>query len=333
MKRRSRAFFILFSAFAMTMTMTMTMAVMTPRAYAQTYPDRPIHLIIPYGPGGIVDFAGRVLAQKIGAALNQTVVPDNRPGAGGIVGVDYVAHAQPDGYNIAVMDPAIVINPTLQKSLPFDLFKDLTTVSIVSSSPEVLVVAPQLGITTYAELVAYGKANPGKLNYASAGVGTTPHLGAEMWKLGTGIDAVHVPYKGIGASFTDMMDNKVQMAFSSIAGARPFTDDNRIIPLATTGKVRSAVYPNLPTVAEAGLPGYEVDLWLGLYAAAGTPPDVLDKLNKAVAVALQDDELKQSFAKFGLMPRGTSLQDGAAFTKSEYEKWKKVIEDGHIASE
>jgi tripartite-type tricarboxylate transporter receptor subunit TctC len=130
-----------------------------------------------------------------------------------------------------------------------------------------------------------------------------------------------------------MMDNKVQMAFSSIAGARPFTDDNRIIPLATTGKIRSAVYPNLPTVAEAGLPGYEVDLWLGLYAAAGTPPDVLDKLNKAVAVALQDDELKQSFAKFGLMPRGTSLQDGAAFTKSEYEKWKKVIEDGHIASE
>src|SRR6202046_4427130 len=331
MKRRSRAFFILFSAFAM--TMTMTMAVMTLRAYAQTYPDRPIHLIIPYGPGGIVDFAGRVLAQKIGAALNQTVVPDNRPGAGGIVGVDYVAHAQPDGYNIAVMDPAIVINPTLQKSLPFDLFKDLTTVSIVSSSPEVLVVAPQLGIKTYAELVAYGKANPGKLNYASAGVGTTPHLGAEMWKLGTGIDAVHVPYKGIGASFTDMMDNKVQMAFSSIAGARPFTDDNRIIPLATTGKVRSAVYPNLPTAAEAGVPGYEVDLWLGLYAAAGTPPAVLEKLNKAIAVALQDEELKQSFAKFGLMPRGTSVRDGAAFTKSEYEKWKKVIEDGHIASE
>src|SRR5580700_2101393 len=135
MKRRACVLFVLLSA--------LSLAVMTLRAYAQTYPDRPIHLIIPYGPGGIVDFAGRVLAQKIGAALNQTVVPDNRPGAGGIVGVDYVAHAQPDGYNIAVMDPAIVINPTLQKSLPFDLFKDLTTVSIVSSSPEVLVVAPQ----------------------------------------------------------------------------------------------------------------------------------------------------------------------------------------------
>jgi tripartite-type tricarboxylate transporter receptor subunit TctC len=325
MKRRAYALFVLLSALGFTVTVT--------RARAQDYPDRPIHLIIPYGPGGIVDFAGRVLAQKIGAALNQTVVPDNRPGAGGIVGVDYVAHAQPDGYNIAIMDPAIVINPTLQKSLPYDLFKDLTTISVVSSSPEVLVVAPQLGVKSYAELVAYGKANPGKLNYASAGVGTTPHLGAEMWKLGTGIDAVHVPYKGIGASFTDMMDNKVQMAFSSIAGALPFTGDGRIIPLATTGKVRSAVYPNLPTVAEAGLPGYEVDLWLGLYAAAGTPPKVLGKLNEAVAVALQDDELKQSFAKFGLMPRGTSIQDGSAFTKSEYEKWKKVIDDGHIASE
>jgi tripartite-type tricarboxylate transporter receptor subunit TctC len=308
-------------------------AALTTQASAQGFPDRPVHLIIPYGPGGIVDFAGRVLAQKIGNALNQTVVPDNRLGAGGIVGVDYVAHAQPDGYNIVIMAPAIVINPTLQNSLPYDLFKDLTTISIVSSSPEVLVVAPQLGVKTYAELVAYGKANPGRLNYASAGVGTTPHLGAEMWKLGTGIDAVHVPYKGIGASFTDMMDNKVQLAFSSIAGALPFTSDGRIIPLATTGKVRSPVYPNLPTVAEAGLSGYEVDLWLGLYAAAGTPPDVLGKLNKAVAVALQDDELKQSFAKFGLMPRGTSVQDGAAFTKSEYVKWKKVIDDGHISSE
>src|SRR3984957_20300886 len=319
--------------FAAGLLLALFVLVVPTRGFAQSYPDRPVHLIIPYGPGGIVDFAGRVLAQKVGAALHQTVVPDNRPGAGGIVGVDYVVRAQPDGYNVVIMDPAIVINSTLQKSLPYDLFKDLTTISIVSSSPEVLVVAPQLGIKSYAELVAYGKANPGKLNYASAGIGTTPHLGAEMWKLGTGIDAIHVPYKGIGASFTDMMDNKVQLAFSSIAGALPFTSDGRVIPLATTGKIRSAVYPNLPTVAEAGAPVYEVDLWLGLYAAAGTPPDVLGKLNKEVAVAVQDDELKQSFAKFGLMPRGTTMQDGAAFTKSEYEKWKKVIGAGHISSE
>jgi tripartite-type tricarboxylate transporter receptor subunit TctC len=308
---------------------TLALAASLP-AHAQNFPDRPVHLIIPYGPGGIVDFAGRVLAAKIGDALGQTVVPENKPGAGGIVGVDYVAHAAPDGYSMALMDPGIVANPTLQKSMPYDIFKDLVTLSVVSSSPEVLVVAPQLGIKTYAELVAYGKANPGKLNYASAGVGTTPHLAAEMWKLRTGIDAVHVPYKGIGGSFTDMMSNKVQMAFSSIAGALPFTGDNRIVALATTGTTRSAVYPDLPTVAEAGLPGYSVDLWLSLYGTAGTPPAVLAKLNSAINKALQDSELKASFAKFGLSPRGTSLSEGSAFTKDEYLKWKKVIEDGHI---
>jgi tripartite-type tricarboxylate transporter receptor subunit TctC len=308
---------------------TLALAASLP-AYAQNFPDRPVHLIIPYGPGGITDFAGRVLAQKIGETLGQTVVAENKPGAGGIVGVDYVAHSAPDGYNMAVMDPAVVINPILQKSMPYDIFKDIVPLSITSSSPEVLVVAPQLGIKTYAELVAYAKANPGKLNYASAGVGTTPHLAAELWKARTGIDAVHVPYKGIGASYTDMMSNKVQIAFSSIAGARPFTDDGRVIALATTGAQRSAVYPDLPTVAEAGLPGYDVDLWLGLYGTAGTPPAVLEKLNAAIAKALQDPDLKTGFAKFGLTPRGMSLADSAAFTKSEYEKWKKVIQEQHI---
>ena len=302
-------------------------------AYAQNFPDRPVHLIIPYGPGGITDFAGRVLAQKIGEALNATMVAENKPGAGGIVGVDYVAHSAPDGYNMAVMDPAVVVNPILQKTMPYDIFKDIVPLSITSSSPEVLVVAPQLGIKSYAELVAYGKANPGKLNYASAGVGTTPHLAAELWKSRTGIDAVHVPYKGIGASYTDMMSNKVQLSFSSIAGALPFTSDGRVIPLATTGAQRSAVYPDLPTVAEAGLPGYDVDLWLGLFGTAGSPPAVLEKLNAAIAKALQDNELKASFAKFGLTPRGMSLADSAAFTKSEYERWKKLIEQQHITLE
>jgi tripartite-type tricarboxylate transporter receptor subunit TctC len=297
---------------------------------AEDFPSRPIHLIIPYGPGGIVDFAGRELAQKLGGVLNQTVVPDNKPGAGGIVGVDYVAHSDADGYNVVLMDPGIVINPTLQKSLPYDIFTDLVTISRVSSSPEVLVVAPQLGVKTYAELVAYGKANPGKLNYASAGVGTAPHLAAALWELRTGIQAVHVPYKGIGAAFPDIMSNKVQMAFSSIPGALPFTGDNRVIPLATTGSIRSAVYPDLPTVAESGLPGYDVDVWLTLYGRAGMPAEVLARLNSAVGKALQDPDLVAAFAKFGLTPVPTSPQAGAAFTKSEYEKWKKVITDGHI---
>jgi tripartite-type tricarboxylate transporter receptor subunit TctC len=299
-------------------------------ASAETFPSRPIHLIMPYAPGGIVDFAGRVVAQKLGEALGETVVAENRPGAGGIVGVDYVAHSDPDGYNIVIMDPAYVINPILQKSMLYDIFKDLVTVSIVNSSPEVLVVTPALGIKTYADLVAYGKANPGKLNYASAGVGTTPHLAAAMWAQRTGIDAVHVPYKGVGPSYTDLMSGKVQILFSSIAGALPFTSEGKVIALATTGDARSPVYPNLPTVAEAGLPGYSVDLWLGLYAPAAVPPDVLATLNNGVRKALQDDQLKAAFAKYGLTPRGTTLPESAAFTKSEYAKWKKVIDDGHI---
>src|ERR1700728_2781728 len=296
-------------------------------AHAGDFPDRPVHLIIPYGPGGITDFAGRTIAQKLGEVLGATVVAENKPGAGGIVGVDYVAHSAPDGYEMAIMDPAVVINPILQKSMPYDIFKDLVTLSIVSSSPEVLVVAPQLGIKTYAELVAYGKANPGKLNYASAGGGTAPHLAAAMWQLRTGIAAVHVPYKGVGPSFVDLMSNKVQMEFSSIAGALPFTSKGSVIALATTGSKRSPVYPDLPTVSQF-LPGYDVDLWLGVYAPAGTPPDVLAKLNGGIAKALQDDQLKAAFAKFGLTPRGTSLDEGKAFTQSEYDKWKKVIADG-----
>ena len=254
---------------------------------ADDFPDRPLHLIIPYGPGGIVDFTGRVLAQKLSDVLKQTVVPDNRPGAGGIVGTDFVAHSDPDGYNLVIIDPAIVINPTLQKSLPYDIFKDLVTVSRVSSSPEVLVVAPQLGVKTYAELVAYGKANPGKLNYASAGVGTAPHLAAVLWEQGTGVKAEHVPYKGIGGSFTDMMSNKVQMAFSSIPGALPFTSDNRVLPLATTGSNARRSIPICRPSPKSGLPGYDVDVWLTLYARAGTPPAILAKLNSAVAQALQ----------------------------------------------
>src|SRR5215471_3699106 len=165
-------------------------------ATAQTYPTKPIKLVLPYAPGGIIDYVGRTLAQKLTEVAGQPVVAENRPGAGGIVGTDAVARSAPDGYTLVLMDPAIVINPTLQSDVPYDLFKNLQTVSIVSTSPEVLVVSPKLPVNTFAELVAYGKANPGKLNFASAGIGTTPHLAGEMFKLRTGIDATHVPYKG-----------------------------------------------------------------------------------------------------------------------------------------
>jgi len=295
------------------------------------YPDRPIKLIMPYAPGGIIDFTGRKIAQYLSEALGQPVVAENHPGAGGMLGTSLVAHATPDGYTIVIMDPAIVINPTLQPSVPYDLFKQLTTVSIVTSSPEVLVVAPQLPIKSVADLVAYAKANPGKLNYGSAGVGTTPHLAASLFQQRTGIDTVHVPYRGIGQIFPDLMSNKIEFAFSSIAGALPFTQDNRIRALATTGLKRVAVYPDLPTVDEAGVKGFSVDLWLGVFAPAGTPPAVLAKLNAAINdKVLKNPEFKAAVAKFGIEPRGTSLEESAATLHAEYEMWKKVVADAHI---
>lgn len=298
--------------------------------FAQSYPTKPVRLVLPYSPGGVVDTIGRTLAQHLGDVLGQPVIPDNRPGAGGIVGTDVVAHGQADGYLLLLMDPAIVINPSLQESVPYDLFKQLTPISVISSSPLVLVVAPDLNVKTFDEFVAFGKANPGKLNFASAGVGTTPHLAGEMFKQTTGISAVHIPYKGIAASYTDMMTNKVQFAFSSIAGAQPFTSANKLVALATTGDTRNDVYPDKPTVVEAGLKGFVVDLWLTVFVAADTPAEVKAKLNNAIKTALAKDELKAAFARVGAAPKGTTTEQAATFVKADYDKWKKVIADGNI---
>jgi tripartite-type tricarboxylate transporter receptor subunit TctC len=273
------------------------------------------------------------LAQHLGDTIGQPVVAENRPGAGGIAGTDTVARSAPDGYTLVLMDPAIVINPTLQASVPYDLFKGLTTVAMVSTSPEVVVVAPQLPVKTFDDLVAYGKANPGKMNFGSAGIGTTPHLAAELFKQRTGVDATHIPYRSIGQSYPDMMANKIQFAFSSIAGALPFTADNRVRAIATTGLKRSAVYPDLPTVDEAGLKGFEVDLWLGIFAPAGLPADVHAKLNAELKKTLEKPEVRTALAKVGVEPRWQNQKDSAAFLKNEFDKWKKVIADGNIKAE
>jgi len=308
-------------------------ALLVPSALvAQTYPSKPIRIVLPYVPGGIIDTAGRNIALRLSEGLGQSVVAENRPGAGGMVGADAVARSAPDGYTILLTDPALVSNPTLQADVPYDLFKGLQAVSIVGSSPAVIVASPSLPVTTFAELIAYAKSHPDKLNFASAGIGTAPHLAGEMIKLRAGIDMTHVPYRGIGAAYPDVMSGKVQLAFSSIAGAVPFTSDNRVRPIATTGSARSAVYPDVPTVAES-LPGFDVDLWIGIYAPAGLPPAVLVKLNGEINKVLQHPELKAAFAKIGITPRGTSPEEGAAFTRAEYEKWKKVIVEGKIKPE
>jgi len=304
--------------------------VVTSAAQAQAFPNKPVRLVLPYSPGGIIDYVGRTMAQALTGALGQPVVAENRPGAGGITGTDSVARSPADGYTLVLMDPAIVINPTLQPSMPYDLFKQLKTVSIISSSPEVVVVAPELPIKSVSDLIAYGKANPGKLNFASAGIGTTPHLAGELFQQRTGVVATHIPYKSIGQSYPDLMSNKVQFAFSSIAGALPFTTDNRVRVIATTGKTRSPVYPDAPTVDEAGLKGFEVDLWLGIFAPTGTPAEAMDKLNGAMKTVLRDPEVLKALAKVGVEPRGTTSAEGEAFLQAEFGKWKKVIEDGNI---
>ena len=321
-----------FALAAVALISTAALALPGGAAQAQTYPSKPIRLVLPYVPGGIIDTAGRHFAQRLSESLGQPVVAENRPGAGGMVGIDVVARSAPDGYTIVLTDPGIVSNPTLQKDPPYDL-KAVQAVSIVGSSPAVIVASQHLPVKTFAELIAYAKANPGKLNFASAGIGTAPHLAGEMIKLRTGIDMTHVPYRGIGAAYPDVMSGKVQLAFSSIAVAVPFTSDNRVRPLATTGAARSAVYPDVPTVAESGLPGFDVDLWIGIYAPAGLPPAVLAKLNGELKKVLQHPELKAALAKIGVEPRGTTPEEAAAFTRSEFEKWKKVIVEGNIKPE
>ena len=298
-------------------------------AHAQNYPSKPIHLVLPYAPGGIIDTAGRHLAVRLSEGLGVSVVPENRPGAGGAVGADVTARSAPDGYTIILTDPALVSNPTLVPTTPYDLSK-LQAISIIGSSPAVIVASQHLPVNSFAELLTYAKANPGKLNFASAGIGTAPHLAGEMIKLQTGIQMQHVPYRGIGSAYPDVLSGKVQLAFSSIAGAVAFTKDNRVKPLATTRSARSAVYPNVPTVAEFGLPGFDVDLWIGVYAPAGVPPAILARLNSELKKAVEHPEMKAAMAKIGIEPRGTSVDEAAAITKSEYEKWKKVIVDGKI---
>ncbi|HEX3506011.1 MAG TPA: tripartite tricarboxylate transporter substrate binding protein [Xanthobacteraceae bacterium] len=305
-------------------------ATLTANAFADSYPTRPIRLILPYNPGGIVDFVGRELAQHLGAAIGQTIVPENRPGAGAVVGTDIVIRSPPDGYTLLLVDPALVINQTLLDPPPYDVFKDLDAISVVSSAPNVVVVSQALNITTLPQLVAYGKANPGKLNYASPGVGTTGHLGAEMFKLRTGIDATHVPYKGSGGAFPDIIDNKVQFTFASIASALPFTSDNRVVPVAVAGDKRSPVYPNVPTLEEQGFPDFAVDTWLTLFAPAGLPLEIKNKLDTTVNAALAKPELKAALATIGVEPRGTSPAEASAFVRAEYDKWRKIIIEAKI---
>jgi tripartite-type tricarboxylate transporter receptor subunit TctC len=273
----------------------------------------------------VVDFIGRTLGQRLSQQVGQPVVIDNRPGAGGMVGIEYTARTAPDGQTIVLMDPAIVINPVLQEKPLYDLFRDLATVAVIGHSPLVLTVNPQLPVNDVKQLVQYAKANPGKLNFASAGIGTTPHMAGELLKIRAAIDMTHVPYKGSGPAMADLAAGQVQVGFSSITGALPFIKDARLRALATSGAKRSPALPDLPTFIEAGYPDFEVDLWLGLFAPINTPTALLHRLNSEIDAALKDQTVIAAFAKVGVEPRINTAEEGARFVRAEYEKWAQVV--------
>ena len=294
-------------------------------AAAQSWPTRQVQLVVPYAPGGVVDFIGRTIGQRLAQQVGQPVVIDNRPGAGGMIGIEYTARSTPDGHTIVLMDPAVVINPVLQEKPLYDLFKDLATVAVIGHSPLVLTVNPQLPVSDVAQLVQFAKANPGKLNFASAGIGTTPHMAGELLKIRAGIDMAHVPYKGAGPAMADLAAGQVQVGFSSITGALPFIKDGRLRGLATSGAKRSAALPDLPTFNEAGYPDFEVDLWLGVFGPINTPTAVLRRLNAEINAALGEVTVAAAFAKVGVEPRAASAEEGARFVRAEHDKWAQVV--------
>ncbi len=301
-------------------------------AAAQTFPDKPLKLILPYNPGGIIDFAGRQFAQRLGEVLGQPVVAENRPGAGGMTGTSAVARSAPDGYTLLLMDPAVVINPSLQKDVPYKL-QELRPVSVVTSSPLVMVISPKIEADTVAEFGAFAAKNKGKLNYASAGIGTTPHLAGELYNLKTGIDAAHVPYRGSGPSVPDLMSGKVHYAFNTYVVVAPFIADKRLKVLGVAGPKRIAAAPDVPTMAEAGMPGVETNLWTAIFVPAGTPDAVVAKLNEALKKVVANDEVKAAFEKMGVAMEGLGTAESASFVKAEYEKWADLIKRANIKPE
>lgn len=302
-------------------------------AQAQSYPTKSIRLIVPYAPGGIVDYIGRLMGQRLAESVGQTVVVDNRPGAGGVIGIEIASRANGDGYTVVIMDPAIVINPSLLPKVPYDLHKDLVPVTILSDSPLVLAINAKVPAKTVQELVQLAKSQPGKLSFASAGVGTTPHMAGEMFKARIGQNIVHVPYKGSGPAMTDLIGGQVQMTFSSITAALPFIKDGRLRGLATTGPKRAGALSSVPTMVESGFPGFDVNLWLGIFAPASTPKAVVSILNSEMKKALQDPAVASGFRKVGAEPRGSGVPESAAYVKSEFAKWAKVIREGKLKVE
>ena len=295
-------------------------------ANAQTdYPTRPVKVIVPSPPGGGTDILARVLAQHFSRALGQPFVVENKPGAGNMIGIESVARSPGDGYTVLVTASTLALNSVLYKKVPYDPVRDFAPITLAATAPNVLVVNPALPAKSLAEFIALAKAKPGALSYGTPGIGTSPHLSMELLKSMAGIDLQHVPYRGTAAAVTDVIGGQIAAMFANALTAKPHVDSGRVRALAVSGPSRIEAFPTVPTVAEAGVAGYEAMQWYGMAAPAGTAPQIIARLHAEAAKALQSDEMKAKLALDGAQPVGSTPAEFAALIRRELEKWTRVV--------
>ena len=318
--------------FALVGALALLAALAAPAAAQSDYPNRPVRLIIPFPPGGSNDVVGRVIAQHLGEALGKQVVVENRGGAGGVIGTEVASKAPADGYTLLVISLAHAVNPWLYK-LPYDPIKAFAPIGIMAKGPNILSVNPNLPVHSVKELIALAKAKPGELQYASAGVGSFQHLGAELFKLEAKVDILHVPFKGGGPSMIDVMGGHTNVLFSSLVQTTPNIKSGKLRALGVGGTERSKVFPDLPTIAEAGVPGYAAENWWGIVAPAGTPAPIIEKLHGALTTAQNNPEAQRYFDNEGAVPVKMSSEQFGKFMVSEMAKWERVVKESHIKPE
>src|SRR3954451_18481917 len=313
------------AAHALTLAASLVLPLSPAVAQAQDYPSRPVKIVVPFGAGGPADVYARVLAQHLSDALKQPFVVENRPGAGAIIGTDAVAKAEPDGYTLLLMSNTHTTNESLIPNRPYDLMRDFAAVSPINYSDLLMVAHPSTGVKNLKEFIALAKKDTGKLNYASSGPGTPYHMAGELFKAMTGTDIVHVPHKSSGDMRSSVIGGHVQMMFDAITVMASGVQSGQLIALGTTGKQRSTVMPEVPTVAEAGVPGYEATIWLGLMAPAKTPKPVIDKLNGEIGKIMSRADVKESWAKQGAVPMLMQPAEFEQYLRADIEKWAHVV--------
>ncbi len=302
-------------------------------AIAEGYPSKPIRIIVPYPPGGFNDTLARTIGQKLTEKWGQPVIVDNRPGGGTTIGTNLAAKSPPDGHTLLIVSFAFAVNPALYASLPYDTGKDFTPVVLAATTPNLLVVNPALPVKSVKELVAFAKSHPGKLNYASAGNGSSNHLSMELFKSLTGVDAVHIPYKGSAPAVTDLIGGQVDLMFDNVPNVIQQVRAAKLRALAVSSMQRSASLPDLPTVSESGVPGFDVSVWFGVVAPAGTSAPVMAKLNAEINRILGIPEVAQLFRAQGVDPHGGGSEEFAAFLRSQTAKWANVVKDSGAKAE